>query len=402
MLTKNKNFKNLFFSQLFANSGDTLYLVGVISFIYFQTGQVSKSALVPVFITLGLFISGLFSDYLYARILKKRILLINQIIKTIIMIFIMFTYLNTSSFYILYALIFLNALFDGFTNPIKNSLLPAILNEGLLIKGNSVMNIMNSTIQVSMWAIGGIIVSFLGNFSSILLTFIFYLISLFFILKLKNLNDSLEKKKKLIQGFSDMLKEVFQIKQSIYFNISTFLEAFGHGVWVAAILIVYVEENLKQSSYWFGIINAIFFCGLIFGGSISSKFNKKLKKEEYNIIVYIPLALVICELVFGLNTSLLLAIISPFIYGFLYQIRDVILNSYIQQKLNESQLLKTYTISNMVYSLSYGASTIILSKVVEVMGIKYAFLLSSFFYFMCFVVSLLFNKNNLKKYRIIK
>ncbi|PTH50029.1 MFS transporter, partial [Staphylococcus arlettae] len=58
-----KNFKNLFYSQLFANTGDILYIVGLISYIYMVTQSATSSALIPVIITIGIFISGFISPY---------------------------------------------------------------------------------------------------------------------------------------------------------------------------------------------------------------------------------------------------------------------------------------------------------------------------------------------------
>ncbi len=65
------NFKNLFYSQLFANTGDILYIVGLISYVYIVTKSATSSALIPVIITMGIFISGFISPYIYQYISKK-------------------------------------------------------------------------------------------------------------------------------------------------------------------------------------------------------------------------------------------------------------------------------------------------------------------------------------------
>lgn len=59
MKQHSKNFKNLFYSQFFANTGDILYIVGLISYVYTVTKSATSSALIPVIITIGIFINFL-------------------------------------------------------------------------------------------------------------------------------------------------------------------------------------------------------------------------------------------------------------------------------------------------------------------------------------------------------
>lgn len=385
-MIKNSNFKNLFLSQLFANSGDIIYIVGIISIIYTKTGQASKAAIVPILVTLGIFVSGFLSNYIYARFLKKNILLFNQLFKTMIMICIIINFLSVSNLYIIYLLVILNSFFDGFTNPIKNSLLPTIVEKEEIAKSNALMNVMNNTVQVSMWAIGGILVGVFGEISSVIITIIFYILSIFFILYLKIENDILEEKDNIFRSFINMMSDVFKIKQSNFLNITTFFEAFGHGVWVAAILIVYVNEKLNAESFWFSFINALFFLGLIIGGIYLSKSSDKLEQKEFQIIVYIPLILAFINMIYGFNTVLIIALILSIVYGFFDQVRSIIIHSYIQKVLNEKELLKTYTLNNMVYSFSFCISTFVLSTIVDLFGVAYAFLIAGMFYINCIFI----------------
>ncbi|RIM67004.1 MFS transporter, partial [Staphylococcus arlettae] len=157
-----KNFKNLFYSQLFANTGDILYIVGLISYIYMVTQSATSSALIPVIITIGIFISGFISPYIYQFVTKKNVLIIFQSSKTIIMLLIVLLILNSNQILSIYILIFLNSFFDGFTNPVKNSMIPLIEKENMIAPSNAKMNTMNNTIQVGGWAIGGILLAYIG------------------------------------------------------------------------------------------------------------------------------------------------------------------------------------------------------------------------------------------------
>lgn len=76
------NFKYLYFSQIFANTGDVLYIVALIGYVYSQTHSAQASVYIPITITAAIFSSGWFAPYVYSRWSKKEILLFNQTAKT--------------------------------------------------------------------------------------------------------------------------------------------------------------------------------------------------------------------------------------------------------------------------------------------------------------------------------
>ena len=177
MKVHSKNFRNLFYSQLFANIGDILYIVGLISYIYTITRSATSSALVPIIITIGMFISGFISPYIYQFLTKKNVLVIFQFSKIIIMLVIILTILHSNQILLIYILIFLNSFFDGFTNPVKNSMIPLIEKETMIAPSNAKMNTMNNTIQVGGWAIGGILLASIGYINIIFFTIFLCILS---------------------------------------------------------------------------------------------------------------------------------------------------------------------------------------------------------------------------------
>ncbi|PTH54062.1 MFS transporter, partial [Staphylococcus arlettae] len=256
-----KNFKNLFYSQLFANTGDILYIVGLISYIYMVTQSATSSALIPVIITIGIFISGFISPYIYHFVPKKNVLIIFQSSKTIIMLLIVLLILNSNQILSIYILIFLNSFFDGFTNPVKNSMIPLIEKENMIAPSNAKMNTMNNTIQVGGWAIGGILLAYIGYMNVIIFTICLYIISVIFILKLTKIKEIEEERNSMLNSFKKMIKINISNKLSLFFNLSTFIESFAHSVWIAAILLVYIQSFLNLNVVWFGFINSLFFSG---------------------------------------------------------------------------------------------------------------------------------------------
>ena len=62
----------------------------------------------------------------------------------------------------IFILLFINALFDGFTNPIKNAMIPFIEKKEYITSANALMNMMSSMVQLSTWALGGFLMSLIG------------------------------------------------------------------------------------------------------------------------------------------------------------------------------------------------------------------------------------------------
>ena len=392
MKVHSKNFRNLFYSQLFANIGDILYIVGLISYIYTITRSATSSALVPIIITIGMFISGFISPYIYQFLTKKNVLVIFKFSKIIIMLVIILTILHSNQILLIYILIFLNSFFDGFTNPVKNSMIPLIEKETMIAPSNAKMNTMNNTIQVGGWAIGGILLASIGYINIIFFTIFLYILSFIFILKLSEINELKEEKKSMIASFNSMLKKNISNKLSLFFNISTFIESFAHSVWIAAILLVYIQSFLNLNVIWFGFINSLFFGGMIFSGIlVNFKYDIFQKKSSF-IIISLPIIISILNASFAMHKLIIIALICSFLYGFFDETRTIILNSKLQNDLSSEDITQTYILSNMVYSFSFALSTLIISYIVDHSSVIYAFIIGGLSYLFVWILGMFFKK----------
>lgn len=392
MKQHSKNFKNLFYSQFFANTGDILYIVGLISYVYTVTKSATSSALIPVIITIGIFISGFISPYIYQFLTKKNVLVIFQSSKTIIMLLIILLILHSNQTLSIYILIFLNSFFDGFTNPVKNSMIPLIEKENMIAPSNAKMNTMNNTIQVGGWAIGGILLASIGYINIIFFTICLYIISLIFILKLTGISEKKEEKNSILNSFKNMIKTNLSNKLSLFFNLSTFVESFAHSVWIAAILLVYIQSFLNLNVIWFGFINSLFFSGMIISGIlVNFKYDIFERKSSF-IIIYLPIIISILNASFAIHKLIIIALICSFLYGFFNEIRTIILNSKLQKDLKSEDITQTYILNNMVYSFSFALSTLIISYIVDHSSVIYAFIIGGLSYSLVWLLGIFFKK----------
>ncbi|COE62008.1 MULTISPECIES: MFS transporter [Staphylococcus] len=387
------NFYYLFLSQLSANIGDVIYVVGILMYIYQQTKNATGPALVPIIITTGIFFSGIISPYIYQYLSKRSILLLFQCLKIIMMLFILFIiYMNNIPLPYLYFFIFMNSLFDGFTNPIKNSMIPLLEDDTNITIANAKMNTMSNIVQVGSWSLGGILLSLIGNINLVILTIFCYIISVIFIYLINVTIEHDTQKETLHKSFFTMLSINFKNKESIFLNSSTFIESFAHSVWVAAILLIYIQVFLKVETFWFGMINATFFLGLIFAGIMVNFKDSFFQKRTIFFVIYLPIFIGILNISFGLHKYIYIALVFSFIFGLLDEIRSIILHSVIQLKLTNTQLTNTYILNNMVYSFSFSISTLLISYIVDYSSVQFAFFIGGLAYFLVFVLGLIFHR----------
>ncbi|MEB7433224.1 hypothetical protein NGB75_11260 [Staphylococcus chromogenes] len=137
------------------------------------------------------------------------------------------------------------------------------------------------------------------------------------------------------------------------------------------------------------MINATFFLGLIFAGILVNFKGSFFQKRANFFIVYLPIFIGLLNISFGLHKYVYIALIVSVIFGFLDEIRAIILHSTIQQKLNDTQLTNTYILNNMVYSFSFSLSTFMISYIVDHSGVQFAFYLGGIAYLLVFILGLL-------------
>lgn len=370
------NFKYLYFSQLFANTSDNIYIIALIAYLYELTHSIQLSALVPIFITSAYFVSGFIAPIIYSRFQKQYTLVFNQTMKCGLLIILIGTmYIELHYIYIL-GLAFMIAFLDGFTNPLSNTLIPYFELKDNILRANGKISSMNNMIQISAWALGSILLAFLHSDGLIMFCIILSIISVIFMMKINFNINTVESERIGSKNFKAVLKSN-RTSYSQYLNWNTFIASFGHAVWIAAIMIAFVKEYLNAPSYWFGIINAAFFVGLLVGSKMIHLI-ERFKMVHFYYSGYMLLSLI--TFIFGINRWLILAVLLSWLYGIIEQLLSISLHTEIQKHLNHETLLDTYTLNQSVYSLGFCLSTFAMSLLAEHATLTFAFVVASLAY----------------------
>lgn len=390
MKKHSKDYFHLFYSQLFANTGDVLIVVGLISVVYSITSKTTAASMIPIIFTSGLFVSSFISNYIYQYFTQKQVLWIFQGLKLVSLSIIASLLIFEESPIFIFILLFINALFDGFTYPIKNAMIPFIEKKEYITSANALMNMMSSIVQLSTWTLGGFLMSLIGAKYLFLFALVLEILSYFFIIQLSERHIYNNEKENILNSFKTVLRHNYFNKLSLYLNLSTIFESVATSIWVAAIILTYTRTFLHVDDFWFGLINAAFFSGTIIAGLWINGKDQFFTKISYPVIIYIPLILAFINVSFILHKSVLLALLISLLMGIFEDSRYISLNSVVQREVPKEILTSTYILNNLLSSVFFSLGTLGISLVVDNQGVMWAYVISGVAYVLTFILGLYF------------
>lgn len=396
------SFRFLWIGQSLANSGDVFYMVGLIAIIYELTGSVTYMAFVPFFITTSRFLSGLVAPLIIERVKLKPLLAYSQSGKTVAIIiltgYIEFFYSFNTSFLIFLFVIVISFL-DGWANPARNALIPILVEQDTLVKANSFLAILDQTIRLGGWAVGGMLVAIMGGTNVIWLTFILFVASTIMMFLISNIDGNImidEQTKKSSNW--EVLKKgwvtIWQTPTLRTISIVEFFESIANVVWVAAIMYVYVDQVLQTGEQWWGYINATFFAGLMIGGFLSLRWSHLVDRLSSNVIVGGAFLSSLTTLMFGLTSTPWMALVISLLFGIVNQIKDVAQETLVQRSVVYRLLPNIYSAKDALITAIFGISSLILGNLTDLFGVRFTFILAATLLFFS-AIFLMINKNKI-------
>jgi len=388
---RNRTYHFFWIGQSFANFGDVFYIVSIVTYLYHLTSKAMATALIPFLVTVSLFISGIIAPVFFEKFKLKNILAYGQLFKTILLMF-LFIRLNQeimSSIWIIYIIVLLISFLDGVSNPIKSSLVPLIVDKEKILKANSILNTLDQFIKLSAWPIGSLVVAFSSPLFLINITLLFYVISciLMFLLhieeQVKEKDDHKKGFKKFVSSISLGWKYTYENSHAKSISLMSLFEGIGNGVWISAILYVYVKEQLNLGEEWWGYINSVFFGGMVIGGILIVRFNKSIERNQSIFILFSPFVISVVTFLFGTTQHAWLALFYSMIYGITEQFKFTCLQTVLQRNVASNILPNVFAVQGVISSITFGISTLLLSFIADIYGIKFSFYVSV----LCFVIS---------------
>ncbi|MFJ7364236.1 MFS transporter [Peribacillus frigoritolerans] len=395
---KNTSFRCLWIGQAFANLGDIFYVVGLISLLYNLTGSALYLSLLPFITTIFRFISSLLAPLVIDRFPLKRIIVQSQWWKTVLLVCLGIFIISFDHGFSVAVIFFIASisLLDGVAAPVSAALVPQLVPKEERMKANGFLNVITQTIFVAGWPLGSVLLISTNSSFIIWLTVMLYAVSTIYTGRIKDPEQTTAPVAPSNWGSIKSgwvaIRQIPTIRTLISID---FITTLASSVWVAAVIYIYVEQNLQLGEEWWGYINTSYFVGMILSGLIVIRFAKLLEKY---IGFFITLGLFLSSLLillFGTTSIPTLALLLACLYGLPEQIREVIYTKLFQDHATEKTLAKIYAVWGAVINLTFAGSVLLLGFITETYSVKTTFQFSSTLIFLAFLYAI-FKRNDLQ------
>ncbi|RDI47931.1 MFS transporter [Falsibacillus pallidus] len=380
---KSKAFRYLWMGQAFANLGDILYVTALIAAIYTRTGSPLYMAFVPFIVTLAKFISSVIAPILMERCQLKALLFYSQGAKTFLLL-VMFILLvmNPQQTVFLFILAFFISFLDGWALPAQNAMVPLLVKREELLGTNGFLSTVDHTIGIGGWSIGGLLTALIAPSGTLAAVFCLYVLSTLFMFRI-NIEPGYHKEnvearaKNYIKSMSDGWSTIWRDPALRTIHTLYWIESAASVVWIAAIMYVFVKEQLKTGEQWWGLINGAFFAGLILASFLVMKQHKRIAENRGPILLIGSIFIAVLTFLFGINELPILALIYSVLYGLFDQAKAVILQTAVQSMTSPEKLPKVYAAQNALVTITFGTASLLVGWFVQHFGVENAFLASS-------------------------
>lgn len=393
MIKAKRSFHFLWSGQALGNLGDILYIICLITLVYKETGSFLHMALIPFAKTMSLLVSGFIAPLFIEKYRRSTLLTATLAAKTILLLLLCLLAIygidTPFTYILLYILIIIISMLEGIGSPARRSMIPDLVKEDELVKANSFISITNQTSMLLSWPLGSILLVVWGEQNMLWLTFGLVFISSILTAKIQ-IREEDNKEQKSDSKWNTIREGwqlIFQSRKLTTLTLMDVLENFGHGVWIAAILYVYVDTAIGRGEEWWGYINAAFFAGMMVAGIVVYRFSKKMEPHLGSVIMISTLCLLGLNVWFGLTSSAWAALLVSFIFGFPQMARDVSQNTLIQQTCRDKQLAKVYASHGTLVYGTFGIATLVLGWFAEEYGIRATYMLVSAMFFFSFIIA---------------
>ncbi|MFQ9980786.1 MAG: MFS transporter [Finegoldia magna] len=194
-MIKNKNFYVLLLGRLITNFGDSLYAIASTLLVYQMSGSTVYSG-ITLFLTSSTAIIQLLLSPILDKINMKKFLILSQLIQAILILIIpALYYLEKLNVYHIMIIMPIISLINQLVYPGQISLLPKILSEKELVKGNSLMTMAYQGSNAIFDTLAGFIISIFGFMTAFYADSVsFMLTGLLFCILSKNLSHYNQRK----------------------------------------------------------------------------------------------------------------------------------------------------------------------------------------------------------------
>ena len=392
-MMKRQSFYWLWSSQTMSNAADILYVTALTVLVLQGTESVVSTILVPFFRIFSQIISGFLAPLMLRRFRLPRLMLLSQGGQLLFFAALAW-YLQSAeglpSLFVVFTLVFLMSFLDGWTTPVRNALVPRLVEKDWLMRANGLISVSDQTVQFAGWGVSGVLVAFAGAPRVMGIAFVLYAAAFVFTALIRepsrhdrlegqvsaategvegdrpaNLQATVTRREALLEGW----KLIGRSRKLRVLTLIDSIDMLGGSVWVGAFTLLFVQEALGQGEEWWGFINASYFAGAVLGGILVVALVKKLQRRLFDSMLAGIFVYAAITLVYAQTNSPAIALLLVLIMGPFAELSMISRRTLIQQSANEEELPKVLSAQATVLNLIFCASLLGMAKLAETIGI---------------------------------
>ncbi|TYS58398.1 MFS transporter [Sutcliffiella horikoshii] len=385
-----RSFYNLVISMSSSRLSFAFFTMTFITILYSETGSATLASTVTLTTTVAQIVCGIFLPGLTKLYSSKAILYFSQISQLIIFILlVIFFNLDLSNFTIvlLFVLNFFLGLFYAATNPIKNAIVPRIIENNVLVRANTFLATSDQTLLLIGWTLGGVLIAKLGDTILLMISFVLLTISLIS-LKLTNIPSDTRslKKSKRYAVFYKTWTVLFTHPKLRTITLMDITHGFGGTVWIGAVTLAFVTEVYNLGESWWGYINAAYFTGTILGGLFIWKVANRIQNNYIKAILISSFSLAILTISYGIIPISFIGLVLVVIMGPFFQLMSISTRSYIQQEIEKEELASVFASRATLNQIIFSISIFLIGLIVDLFGAQFAYMFSGALLFISTII----------------
>ncbi|NOR88702.1 MAG: MFS transporter [Anaerolineales bacterium] len=312
---RNRNFTFLWLGQLVSTIGSALTSLAASIVVFRLTGSALSVGLMLIATSAPTLVLGLIAGVFVDRYDRKRIMIIADVARAVVVILIPF--LIPYGIAWLYLLVMMTSVIGQFFDPAHSSVVPEVASDEELAAANSFMAISAFGSTAVGFAAAGLIASKFPIEWAFYLDGLTFIISALCILVVKIAPLEVEGEttirvigKNLRAGMTFLVNNTL-LRSLLMVSIPILL---GFGLW-NSLLLPFAERALHASEFEFGLQEAMTSIGFVIASLLMAKIGGRLREGQWIAISYLGMAL--AAIVYSRVTSIPLAIGLVMIIGFM-------------------------------------------------------------------------------------
>ena len=292
---KNRSFLLLWLGQVISNFGEKLTQMALIALVYKNApGSAIALAKLLFFIVIPVFLIGPIAGVYVDRWDRKRVMIISDILRGLLVLLIPFFILFAKNLMPVYIVVFLVFSITRFFFLSKMAVIPDIVPKSMLLMANTLSDATKMIASFVGLLVAGIMVERIGAINGFYINSLTYFISALFISNMvvmkiidrfkEDISRAAETIKKVLRKsvwseIKDGIKFVVEHKEMKFIMKSFFFLMAGIGA-ASCVIIVFIQEAFGSVTEDLGILLMFVFMGAFIGVMLYGRFGQRFRKEK--------------------------------------------------------------------------------------------------------------------------